>query len=234
MDIRILKNIPLKIESKNILKKAGYADETQSSRRINQSIENFLTKADKLIKVKVIYAKVDLGDISGNRIKINDKFVIASKILKETLDGCKSAFLFIATIGAELESDVSKLMREGHSVESLILDAIGSEAAESLTHSFCRTLSDEVNSQGLAITQPFSPGYCDWDIEEQKILFFLLDGEKIGVKLTDSFMMIPRKSVSGIIGIGQSDLLGKKDLPCLKCAKEKCSGRRRGKLSFTS
>jgi hypothetical protein len=234
MDIQIIENITVKIESKNILKKLGYADETQSSQRINQSIDSLLIKADKLIKTQAVYARVGLSEISGNRIKIDDKFVIASSVLKETLCNCESVFLFIATIGAELESESSKLMRENNSLESLIMDAIGSQAAEALADSLCRTLSDEVKPQGLAVTHPFSPGYCDWNIEEQKILFFVLDGGEIKVKLTDSCMMIPRKSVSGIIGIGQSESLGKKNFPCQNCAKEKCPSRRRGKLAFTS
>ena len=57
---------------------------------------------------------------------------------------------------------------------------------------------------GLKITNRYSPGYCGWDVSEQKKLFKILPEKFCGIELTDSCLMHPIKSVSGIIGIGKS------------------------------
>jgi len=57
--------------------------------------------------------------------------------------------------------------------------------------------------QGLKITNRYSPGYCGWDIKEQANLFGLLPEKFCGIRLSDSMLMKPIKSVSGIIGIGR-------------------------------
>jgi hypothetical protein len=57
---------------------------------------------------------------------------------------------------------------------------------------------------GLHITNRYSPGYCDWDIREQKKLFELLPENFCGISLLDSMLMKPIKSISGFIGIGSN------------------------------
>jgi len=55
----------------------------------------------------------------------------------------------------------------------------------------------------MNITNRYSPGYCGWNITGQKILFSLLPEYFCGIELTDTCLMLPIKSVSGIIGIGR-------------------------------
>ena len=73
-------------------------------------------------------------------------------------------------------------------------------------------IQEEVNtialSEGRGITNRYSPGYCSWNIREQRGIFDLLPSDEIGVKLLPSFLMKPIKSVSGIIGIGKGKVPG--------------------------
>ena len=55
---------------------------------------------------------------------------------------------------------------------------------------------------GLKITNRYSPGYCGWDTREQHKLFSLLPENSCGIRLTESALMLPIKSVSGFIGVG--------------------------------
>ncbi|GAH91002.1 unnamed protein product, partial [marine sediment metagenome] len=48
-----------------------------------------------------------------------------------------------------------------------------------------------------------SPGYCDWKIDQQKMVFRAMKDDSAGVRLTEECLMLPQKSISGIIGIGQ-------------------------------
>ena len=81
-------------------------------------------------------------------------------------------------------------------------------------------------ADGFVISRRFSPGYCDWDVSQQKMIFEAVNADSIGVHLTDECLMIPKKSISGIIGIGHSEG-GLEDYnPCTTCDKRDCLERR--------
>ncbi len=111
--------------------------------------------------------------------------------------------LFIGTCGKEVENYSRQLMKEGHTLEGYIVDLIGSEIAENIAEYIHNEVEKDMASQGLKITNRYSPGYCKWPVSDQQQLFRLLGESNCGVNLTDSSLMIPVKSVSGIIGIGQ-------------------------------
>lgn len=88
-------------------------------------------------------------------------------------------------------------------VYALALDGLGSAGVESLANAACRQFEIEAEEQHLEATIPLSPGMIDWSVEEgQPQIFDLLPAEEIGVKLTPSWVMIPRKSLSMVMGIG--------------------------------
>jgi len=72
----------------------------------------------------------------------------------------------------------------------------------------------------VKITNRFSPGYCQWYVSEQSKLFSLMPEDRLTVKLSDSSLMNPVKSVSGIIGIGEKVIF--RDHDCLQCGMKDC------------
>jgi cobalamin-dependent methionine synthase I len=125
-----------------------------------------------------------------------------------------------------LEETVGQLADDNLIVEAYVLDAIGSSVAESLADLLQDKIRDEAHSHGLCISRRFSPGYCDWDISQQEMVFPALNGDSSGVFLSDEFMMTPQKSISGIIGIGLCDSGMDSFNPCKTCNKRNCPGRR--------
>jgi hypothetical protein len=105
-----------------------------------------------------------------------------------------------------------------------VLDAVGSEAVEEVTCLLEGRLRERAMAGDAKISLRYSPGYCDWDITQQKALFRAFDGNSLRVKLTEGCLMIPRKSVSGIIGIGLDHSITLS--PCLSCNKKDCPSRR--------
>jgi cobalamin-dependent methionine synthase I len=82
-------------------------------------------------------------------------------------------------------------------------------------------------NQGKGVTLRFSPGYCDWPISEQKKVFELVQADMIGVSLNESFLMNPRKSVSGLFGITEEPSQTVSGYnPCVHCNKRDCFSRR--------
>ena len=136
--------------------------------------------------------------------------------------------LFICTSGIEYETYQQRLKAEGDLVRVFIADALGSVIAEKTADQMELAVQENINKLGWHHTNRFSPGYCGWHVSQQQLLFPLFEGNTCGVTLTDSSLMVPIKSVSGIMGIGKE--VRKLEYTCGLCDFEKCYKR---KLKFT-
>lgn len=87
---------------------------------------------------------------------------------------------------------------------SYVLDVIGSVIVEKAMDEIQKKLEDDMKLNGLGISDRFSPGYCDWNVSDQHKLFRLLPENFCGIRLSESSLMNPIKSVSGIIGLGEN------------------------------
>jgi hypothetical protein len=142
------------------------------------------------------------------------------------LSGEKFAALGICTIGPYLEARVGELMSTGREPEGYVLDAVGSVAADEVADVINAKICHWAASQGLASSPRFSPGYGDWQLEEQRAIFQLLPAGEIGMSLNPSCMMIPRKSVSFAITFTKEAGERKFEHPCERCGLENCPFRK--------
>ena len=147
------------------------------------------------------------------------------KIILHQLKGSEAYALFIATAGIEYESYLQRLKNEGDMVRVYIADALGSVIAEKTADMLETCLQESINKLGWHHTNRFSPGYCGWHVSQQQLLFPLFQGHTCGVRLTESSLMLPIKSVSGIIGLGKE--VRRLDYTCGLCNFEKCYKRKR-------
>ncbi len=165
--------------------------------------EKVLSLADKAAEIvenstepKTIYRVFDC-DVSKNEVVIGTEKFISSH-LADNLRGCKRAVVFGATLGTACDRIINK------AVATDVALAIALQAAAA-----CRIeeVCDELEKQiirelGVSLRQRYSPGYFDLDISEQKKVFELVEiTKRIGITLTDTFEMLPTKSVTAIIGI---------------------------------
>jgi len=114
----------------------------------------------------------------------------------------------VCTVGGALERRVQELFRQGEGARGVILDAIGSAAAEEAADLLNKEVLNWGSQRGLRATRRFSPGYGGWPVEGQELIFGCLEEvrEKTGVSLTASKMMIPIKSVSFAVKLGKGRL----------------------------
>ena len=106
--------------------------------------------------------------------------------------------------------------------------AVAAALIESYCDACCQKLQEQLPS-GKTLKPRFSPGYGDWRLEEQRILFPVLDcAHTIGLTLTESCMMAPVKSVTAVIGIAEQSAEGcdGKTDKCRSCGKMDCEFRR--------
>jgi cobalamin-dependent methionine synthase I len=174
-------NIKVEFDEKRIFRLIGYRKRPKEIREpIKSLIAEEKKKLDNLLHPAAIYTIIDYAETNKHPI-----FKDAEKVA-----------ICICTIGPQLEQETKKLMKKNEMTRALILDALGSEAAEEVASQSDRILVERAREMNLWPSKRFSPGYGKWDIKEQRFIFQLLPAAEIGVRLTESCMMIPRKSVS--------------------------------------
>ena len=137
----------------------------------------------------------------GQHIRIADIEFAPHKIVFHQLKHSEQLAVFVCTAGEGI-SHWSKQTMENDPLKGFIADILGSVVVEAAIEEIQKRLSDEMAQAGLKITNRYSPGYCGWSTVEQHKLFSLLPEGNCGVSLTESALMLPIKSVSGVIGIG--------------------------------
>ncbi len=118
--------------------------------------------------------------------------------------GVEKMAAFICTAGEKFTSITRQLNDSGDYLGGFIVDTFGSIVVEKAMDYIQERLQVDMQQAGLRITNRYSPGYCLWPLAGQKELFDLFPENKSGISLTESRLMIPMKSVSGIIGIGEN------------------------------
>lgn len=150
-------------------------------------------------------------------------FRIGRKIARQ-LKNAEGGALFICTAGAQIGEKSKEFMAQGDLMEGYILDVIGSVTVEAAIEKIQKMFEEELINRGLRMANRYSPGYCGWALNEQKQLFSLFPGNHCGISLSDSCLMDPAKSVSGVIGFGKS--VQKTAYECQMCELETCMYRK--------
>ncbi len=168
------------------------------SDRKNEALEELYSECLELFKkeadYKAVYREVP--------ITLNDGVIdfgfckIENENLYKNLSGCSSAVIFAATAGAVVDRLIMRCSALS-ATEGMVCDCIASSGIE--------VWCDEVNSVAVGTRQSkprFSPGYGGVSLSYQEDILSFLDAQrKLGITLNSSLMMIPKKSVTAIIGI---------------------------------
>ena len=184
-------------------------------------IDKIYAEIDTICKPQYIYEVYNATACDNVSIKINDKTFITGKIITHYLYGMEKCCVFATTAGKEYETYKKQYREKGEILEEFIADAIGSIIAEACVNSIARELTAMSDND---CTYPYSPGYCNWKLTEQRLLFSLLPDTPCGIALTESCLMIPIKSTSGIIGIGRN--IKRKAYSCNICEMKNCYKRK--------
>ena len=163
-------------------------------------------------------------DLAERRLVVDGVTLDIGRTVAGQLARSEGVFVFLCTAGPGIEERSRRLMAEGDPFTGFIADAIGSLVVERAMDRVQGCLEELVGGRGLRITNRYSPGYCGWQVQEQQKLFRLLPAGFCGVSLTDSSLMRPMKSVSGVIGLGAA--VRHSPYTCRLCDLEDCLYRR--------
>lgn len=183
------------------LKGQGLRARTRPHERVLAAAQDAVEQGTDLIRPRFISAA---GRILG-RTSVAVELPAASlegEAIAQALDGAERAVAVVCTLGAGLDRRVSCLLATDPLL-ALALDGLGSGACERLAAGVCDEIAQEAAAEGNCVTGPLSPGMIGWPLREaQRQLFALVDPARLGVVLTSGGQMIPRKTLSFVVGVG--------------------------------
>ena len=160
------------------------------------------------------------GRSTGERIEIGKTILSPGKRIAGYLTEADRFAIYAGTAGVEFEEYCRSLSNGGNIVKAFFADLAGSVIAETVIAIAFADIAQKQESLGLRTSFAYSPGHCEWSVADQKALFSLLPPEPCGIRLTESGLMIPVKSVSNLVGIGRN--IEKKPYGCAICTFEGC------------
>ncbi len=208
--------------------KLGNISEGPTKKSILEQLKNALVIAGPEAKPAVSIAKDGIVNSGPASILLESGVSLSGKELSSHMKGASFIYAFLVTIGKGLEDAASAYMNSGDHLMGYLLDRLGSFAVESLAKNAEEILRQRLAAENLSVSMRFSPGYCDWPIEEQFKLAKIINFAEAGVTLTENCMMIPKKSITAIVGVGPEKLFAKVQSPCSVCNMKVCNYRRAG------
>lgn len=202
------------------LKKAANFDE--------KNISDACDEALLLLNVRGIY-KIYNYDCKRHVVQSAPPFEIVGKAIEKHLAGCEKAACIAVTVGENIENEVTRKFDAGQYVASVLLDAAATAAVEQAADELEKAIAREVAKDGFKMRWRFSPGYGDWQLDNQKKFFYVTGAPEIGMQLTESLMLVPRKSVTAIIGLEKifsNDKITAQKKSCANCDRLNCPSRK--------
>ena len=209
-----------------VLRMLGGSGRNGLSIRLQRKVEVWMERVNKVINPRLLFSVKPVAGVSQTGVSLSDGTVWRSPKLARAFNYCKRAVVYVGTIGSRIEKEVRKLTERNRLSEAYIVESLGSLAVENMIEQFHSQYGSYLKQSRKGITLPFSPGYCDWHVEEQKKLFSSVAADEIGITLNTGGLMTPRKSISGVFGVRDWQGPAIAYNPCSNCANKSCSYRR--------
>ena len=169
---------------------------------MDEILNGAMAEAGRRMDIRSSHRILEVASNDGGRIRFKDSdFIIESAMVARLLRNAHFAVCLAATAGIALDRAVSSAMDRGEMTEAFMIDAIGSETVEAAVDELhWKILKERAGENGLKVTPRFSPGYGDWRLTVQADVVAASGGPLIGIEVTPSSLMIPRKSVTAVLG----------------------------------
>ena len=171
--------------------------ETTPPAELEAAAERAVGQLFRIARPKAVWRRFRLEGMS----LAGTSYELEGEDIRRHLAGCGEVILMAATMGHEVEQLLLRSQIRDLS-QALVLDCCASAAIESVCDDLEAELREMVEGEGNFLTGRYSPGYGDYPLSHQSALCTLLDTQRqTGLTLTASGLMVPRKSVTAVLGI---------------------------------
>lgn len=207
--------------------KIAPGNKDERANNIQIALDECIHKARSLAHTGYVYEERKILQLDPSFIELEGGIKFNTSKIPPYIKGATHLVLFVVTIGDGIEKEASSLTSGKDPLKGYLLDRIGSFAAESLADRLEKRLRKDCALTKQSVSTRFSPGYCDWAIEEQFTMAKALDFSKAGVRLTEGCMMVPKKSISAIVAVADEGVFKEFVSSCDICEKKECDFRRK-------
>ena len=199
----------LPLEKSEVLRYLGYRRKQELTPDISALVDEMILEVQNVSNARYLYQAYDFTlDEANHAIHLtNTDLVLQSKQLYSHLKNAKQVVLLAATLGIEVERQV-RLYELSEMTKAFVLDAACVDYIEKI----CDLAEVDIDTQftDSILNRRFSPGYGDLSLEVQPQFLKTLGADRqLGLTLTENYLMIPRKSVTAILGLFEDDKLAR-------------------------
>ncbi len=218
----VITDFCLSLEVEHVLRGQGI-DPDRARPDVVVAARGVLDEAQSLLAPAALYAILPMRDFQHQRVTLDGGAIFEGPLVARALAGATQVAFAVCTIGPALDERVTALFAEDP-VRALALDGAGTAAVGEVTRMVRARICGKASLRELGAGMRASPGQEGWQLEQQRVLFSLVPAEEIGVRLTESCLMLPRKSISFVVGLGPE--MRPDAVTCDFCSKrERCAWR---------
>ncbi len=161
-----------------------------------------IEEAEGIVHLKGAACILGLSRTEMDRVELEDGTIFSSRALARMLSGCEKVLLMGATAGQPIMDAILAATSSDDLSRAVVLDAVASEMTDSGLDWIMDYVNQDLTRRARRLTKArFSAGYGDFLLDNQKAIHHLLRLDVIDVSITDSFILIPEKSVTAIAGV---------------------------------
>ena len=204
LQVSYIEHIPLVSKRGLILTRLGFRKGiTQLCGDYRSFVDEAIREALLLCRLRGVYGCGDIIDRNEGQVTLENGTTFTSEQLALFLKDSNGVVLMAATAGGEVYDKITGLMKEGDGALGVIYDSVASQVTDTALDWIMDFVNRSIAIKGKILTKRrFSPGYSDLALSNQKVIYDLLDLKRIDVNITESFMLLPEKTVIAIAGIG--------------------------------
>lgn len=192
----------MKAREKEAIRYLGYG-KTKVDEQTLQLIRESFEQLEAISRPDCIWRILELQAFGNGELQIGNMKVQSSH-LEKNLKGCSQVILFGTTLGTAVD-------RQIHTCEivdiarAVVLQACAAAFLEEYCDEMQGRIAEKMAKEQLYLRPRFSPGYGDFSIMHQRQILQMLDAaKKIGLTMTESYMLTPTKSVTAVIGVSET------------------------------
>ncbi len=199
--------LPITIDREPVLRYLGYQPGKQElSAAILELVDGEIAGSAAIQQPRAVYTTWEVEAVTDRQVSLKGTpLALVGADIARHLARAEWVTVMAATVGPRVEPAVAEMFAGGEYSRAVVVDAVASEGAEQTAEAVNQIIAGEAKAAGYQTTSRYSPGYGDWDVRIQADLLLAAGAEAIGISASDSSMLIPRKSVTAVIGWVRGD-----------------------------
>lgn len=161
-----------------------------------------INKGLMLCNTKGVFGTFKIEKRDEESVELDNGVVLKSKSLSKLLSNSMDVVLMASTVGKEIVDRIVDEINNNNASFGVVLDAVASETADAALDWMVDFINKMIRREGKKLTKMrYSPGYGDLPLSNQKLIYDVLNLERLGISITERFMLVPEKSVIAIAGV---------------------------------